>query len=120
MFRETGARPLSYYVNSLPTTLVLRQSGSYYVVTRSLPRPLTAMLLLCKFSTCFKFDHVLPILADPTRLLPRFYYAHPIPTTLIRFPLCFHIFREGSEDVVETWSSVTGVLVREFNQGIYG
>ena len=31
------------------TTLVIRQSGSYYVVTRSLVRPLRATLLLRKF-----------------------------------------------------------------------
>ena len=35
-----------YYVIAVPTTLVLRQSGSYYVFTRSLPRPLTATLIL--------------------------------------------------------------------------
>ena len=39
-----------YYVNAVPSTLVLRQSGSYvyYVVTRSLPRSLGATLLLRK------------------------------------------------------------------------
>ena len=31
-----------YYVNAVPTTLVLRQSGSYYFATRSLPRSLAA------------------------------------------------------------------------------
>ena len=38
-----------YYVNAVPTTLVLRQSVSYYVVTRSLTRSLVATLLLRKF-----------------------------------------------------------------------
>ena len=38
-----------YYVNAVPTTLVLRQYGSYYVITRSLPRSMTATLLLRKF-----------------------------------------------------------------------
>ena len=38
-----------YYVNAVPTTLVLRQSGSYYVVNRFLPRSLAATLLLRKF-----------------------------------------------------------------------
>ena len=35
-----------YYVNAVPTTLVIRQYGSYYVVFRSLPPSLAAMLLL--------------------------------------------------------------------------
>ena len=34
-----------HYVSTVSTTLVLCQSGSYYVVTRSLPRSLAAMLL---------------------------------------------------------------------------
>ena len=38
-----------YYVNAVPTTLVLRQSGFYYVVTMFLPRSLAATLLLRKF-----------------------------------------------------------------------
>ena len=38
-----------YHVNVVPTTLVLRQSGSYYVVNRCLPRSLAATLLLRAF-----------------------------------------------------------------------
>ena len=43
-----------YYVNAFPTTLVLRQSGYYYVVSRSLPRsirgyaPMTNILNMTK------------------------------------------------------------------------
>ena len=98
-----------HYVNTVSTTLVLCQSGSYYVVTRSLPRSLAA-LLLRKFRTCSKFDHVLAVLADITTLLPRFYYAHPGPTMLIRFSLHSRFLKERSKDVVETWPGVTGVL----------
>ena len=50
--RHTRTR--SCYVESVPTILELRQSGSNYVVTRSLTRPLTATLLLCIYS----FEHV--------------------------------------------------------------
>ena len=98
------------YVNTVPATMVLRQPGSYYVVTRSLPRPLTATLLLRKFKTWSKFDHVL---ADLTTLLPRFHYTHPISTTLFMFPFRSHLIRERSKDVVETWSGVTGVSLRK-------
>ena len=66
-----------YYVNPVLTTLVLRQSGSYYVGDVSLPRPLTATFLLRKFLTCSKFDYILAVFADIITLLPRFYYAHP-------------------------------------------
>ena len=38
-----------YYVNAVPTTLILSQSGSYYVVARFLSRSLVAMLQLRKF-----------------------------------------------------------------------
>ena len=38
-----------YYVNAVPTMLVLRHSGSYYVVTGSSLRSLAAMLLLRKY-----------------------------------------------------------------------
>ena len=38
-----------YYVYAFPTRLVLSQHGSYYVVTKSLPRSLAATLLLRKF-----------------------------------------------------------------------
>ena len=38
-----------YYVHAVPTRLVLRQCGSNYVATRSLPRSLAATLLLRKF-----------------------------------------------------------------------
>ena len=69
------------------------------------------MLLLRKFWTCSKFDHILAVLADFTSLLPCFYYTHPVPTTLIRFPLHSHHFRERSKDIVETWSGVVGWLV---------
>ena len=41
----------------------------------------------------FKFDHVLAVFADLTALLLRFYYVHPVPTTLIRFPLFSCLFR---------------------------
>ena len=34
-----------YYVHAVPTRLVLRQCGSYYVATRLLPRSLAATLL---------------------------------------------------------------------------
>ena len=98
-----------YYVNAVPTRLVLCQSGSYYVATRSLPRSLTATLILCKFKTCSKFDHVLSVLADLTTFLLRFYYAHLVPTTLIRFPLRSRLLRGLSKDVVGTWPGVTGV-----------
>ena len=37
-----------YYVNAVPSTLVLRQSGSYYVVTRSLLWPLRSYYVNCK------------------------------------------------------------------------
>ena len=71
-----------YYVNAVPTRVVLRQSGYYYVATRSLPRSLAATLLLRN----------LAVLADHTTLLPRFYYVHPVPITLIRFPLRSRLF----------------------------
>ena len=38
-----------YYVHAVPTRLVLRQCGSYYVSIRSLPRSLAGTLLLRKF-----------------------------------------------------------------------
>ena len=48
-----NALSLSHYAlpvsTTTPTTLVLRQSGSYNVVTRSLPHSLAATLLLRKF-----------------------------------------------------------------------
>ena len=53
VFRSHYALPVStslpgrwYYVHAAPTRLVLRQCGSYYVATRSLPRSLTGTLLL--------------------------------------------------------------------------
>ena len=58
-----------YYVNPVLTTFAL---GPHYALW-----PLR----------CSKFDHVLAVLADLTTLLQHFYYAHPVPTTLIRFPL---------------------------------
>ena len=95
-----------YYVNAVPTIVALCQSGSYYVVTMSLPRPLTATLVLRKFWTCSKFDHVLAVLAHLTTLLPRlcrFYHAHQTPTS-------FSPLRERIKDIVETWPGVSGVI----------
>ena len=45
-------------------------------------------------------DNVLAVLADLTTLLPRFYYAPPVPTTLTRFPIHCHLFRERSRNQV--------------------
>ena len=41
-----------YYVNAVPTTLVIRQSGSYYVFTRALLGSLAAKLLTCLCMAC--------------------------------------------------------------------
>ena len=49
--RSNYALPCVYHAQDydVPTTMVLRQYGSNYVINRSLPRPLTVTLLLRKF-----------------------------------------------------------------------
>ena len=99
--------PRSYDVGttSMPFLLCWHNANpvlTTYVVTRSLPRSLAATLTLRKLLTCSKCDHALAVLSDLTTLLPRVFYAHLVPTTLIRFILRSRLFRERSKDVIET------------------
>ena len=69
--------------------MLLWQYRFYYVGTTSIRFSLRCYSVpTTSYEGYVNFEHVQsPVLADPTAFLHCFYYAHPVPVTLIPFQL---------------------------------